>query len=132
MTQENINKLEFNRKFIIKRIRKMFDKFIITCKIYKCDNKDQIISNFKKIIKKLNSDFMTDKLFNENQLIQTYLNEIESYLIFLREYESTIQKTDSELIIKESSQRFEAMQNNFLNKLNKEFNPYQCLIKTHI
>lgn len=129
---ENISQLEFNRKFIIKKIRKSFEQYFINCKIYKTTNKDEIQSNFKKIIKKLNIAFMSDKLFNEHQLIQVYLSEIEKYFDFLKEYEVTIQKVDSQSIIQQSSDRFLSTQSEFISKLDKEFNPFQCLIKPHI
>lgn len=129
---ENISKLDFNRKFLIKKIRKSFEKYFISCKIFKTTNKDIIQSNFKKIVKKLNLAFMSDKLFDNQQLIKIYLTEIETYFEFLKEYETTIQQVESQSIIQQSSDRFLSIQNNFIAKLDKEFNPFQCLIKPHI
>ena len=118
---DELTQFNFDRKRVIKRIKKKFENSLITCKINSTDQKQTVKDNFKQIIKKLNSEFLNDKMFS-NKLIYTYLNEIETYFEFLSDYGCVMQSTNSLLIIKDSCTKFLATQEDFMNRLNKEFN----------
>lgn len=121
MSEEIITVSNFNKKHYMSRLKRIFEKAIFNCKLFNQPCRKEIEKNFKGIIKIISHEITIGDIF-KNNYIRTYLQYIEGYIHYLKEYSKVVSKpTIPKSIIDSSTENFLKYQIEFIEQLKHKF-----------